>query len=218
MSKFIDLIGQRFNKLIVTEKVINNKNNRVKWLCLCNCGKTTVVNACDLKSGHTKSCGCLKKELFGTGVGSTKHGHTLLKTKSKTYSSWCNIIARCTNSNNPAYKDHGGRGITICERWTDKKNGFINFLEDMGEGPRGLSVDRIDNNLGYYKENCHWINSKDQSINKRNTRLETFNNKIQCRSIWEEEYNLPHGTLHRRIDKLGWSIEKALITPRKEIR
>lgn len=120
---------------------------------------------------------------------------------------------RCTNPKNPAYKNYGGRGITICERWLDKNNGFINFLEDMGECPKGCEIDRINNNLGYCKENCRWVTRYIQSRNKRNNKLFTYKGKIQILKDWAVEYKIKYKTLWMRIYSLKWSIEKALTTP-----
>jgi hypothetical protein len=93
-----------------------------------------------------------------------KHGHsTRIKGDSPTYSSWTNMWTRCTNTKRDKYKNYGGRGITVCEHW---KN-FENFLADMGERPEGLTLDRKDNELGYFKENCRWATSEEQSLNKQ---------------------------------------------------
>lgn len=209
-----NLIGQKFHRLAVIEYNGKNKQGNSLWKCICDCGKETIVIGSNLKRGNTKSCGCLKIEKIK--LANTTHGYSSGKRKSRTYRIWCGIQGRCKNITNPAYKDYGGRitPITICNRWDISKGGsFENFLEDMGECPKGLTLDRINNDLGYYQENCRWSTQKEQYRNTRNNKLETFNSKTQCRSAWEEEYNLPPGTLCRRIDKLCWSIEKALTTP-----
>jgi hypothetical protein len=146
-----------------------------------------------------------------------KHGHTKTTWQSKTYTAWKHMKHRCYNKNNPYYKDYGGRGITVCDRWI-VENGFINFLEDMGESPPGLSIDRIDNNLGYSKENCKWSTNKEQTRNKRNNRLIVFGGRTQCLASWAEERMISPKILKERLDKLGWSIKKALTTPVKEYR
>jgi len=113
-----------------------------------------------------------------------KHGHY----KDRTYQSWDHMIQRCTNPRYKQYKDYGGRGITICDRW--KK--FVNFLEDMGERPLKCSLDRIDNNNGYYKENCRWINTVTNNRNKRNNNLITHNGKTQCLITWANEMKMSY--------------------------
>jgi hypothetical protein len=119
------------------------------------------------------------------------------------------MITRCINPNNERYKDYGGRGITVCDRWLK----FENFLEDMGECPPGLTLDRIKNNLGYYHGNCHWTTPKQNNRNKRNNHLITFNGKTQCLSAWAEQLNISRTTLWCRINRYNWSIEKALTIP-----
>lgn len=115
----------------------------------------------------------------------------------KTYKSWAEMKQRCLNQNNTVYDYYGGRGITICDEWMD----FQKFLDDMGECPKGMSIDRIDNSKGYYAENCRWANKYQQARNKRNNRLIEFNGEIKPLSQWAEEYNLLVGTLWRRINK-----------------
>lgn len=201
MGRFIDLTGQKINRWSVLERA-PNRNHNTMWLCLCDCGNTKCVGGTALTSGHTKSCGCWRKEKI------TKHGLSA----SKTYGVWKHMVQRCTNTKTARYKDYGGR-ITICDRWNPKQGGsFKNFLEDMGECPPGLSLDRIDNNLGYYQENCRWISLQQQSFNKRNTVKIFYNNKEWCRAELARQFNLRPETLQNRINR-GMSIEEALNTP-----
>lgn len=104
------------------------------------------------------------------------------------------MIQRCNNKDNFQYNDYGGRGITVCDRWDINKGGsFENFLQDMGEKPKDKSLDRVDNNKlinGYSPENCKWSTRKEQSINKRNNKLYTYNNKTQCRKAWLDEIGI----------------------------
>ncbi len=206
MPKLIDLSGQKFGKLTVIVRITNVNSKQIKWLCDCDCGQTTTVQRGNLKNGHTQSCGCLRKEK-GI-VNNTQHGHYKNGQQPITYSSWAKVIQRCANSNNKDYHNYGGRGITMCKRWLK----FENFLEDMGEPPAGKSIDRIDNNKGYYKSNCRWATRKQQNRNKRNNRLITFNGKTQCLPAWAEETGINIRTLWSRINR-GWSTEKTLTTP-----
>jgi len=136
-----------------------------------------------------------------------KHGYT----RSKIYNIFNAMLNRCNNLNHEYYKNYGGRGITVCNRWSNKKNGFENFLEDMGKPPSAKhQIDRIDNNLGYYKENCHWVLSKNNNRNKRNNRFFTYNGKTQCLIDWAKEYKINYVTLWCRIYRHRWLIEKAL--------
>jgi hypothetical protein len=120
------------------------------------------------------------------------------------------MIQRCTNSNYTYYKDYGGRGIKVCDRWL---NSFEDFLADMREAPKGLSLDRIDNNGDYTPENCRWATIKEQCNNTRCNHLLTYNGKTQSISQWANELGTKWITLYKRINTYGWSVDRALSTP-----
>lgn len=154
-----NLTGKRFGLLSVLHAIGFDKTGRLKWLCLCDCGKQTVVLAKNLKSGNTLSCGCIKKH------NNLKHGQY----KSLTYNSWKSMIQRCTNQSHRYYPDYGGRGITVCQQWLES---FANFYADMGDRPdKRHTLDRIKVNKGYYKENCRWASLEVQASNKRPKRI-----------------------------------------------
>jgi hypothetical protein len=206
MSNFIDLTGKKFNKLVVIKPTGKSSDGHYEWLCKCDCGNEKIICGNSLKRGNTKSCGCLRRK--GNNV---KHGHTKNdagRTR-KTYNVWSSIIQRCTNQNDQHWKNYGGRGIIICDRW--KK--FKNFLDDMGEVPIGLQIDRIDNDGNYCKENCRWTTPKENSRNKRSNYMITFNKKTQCISAWAEETGINKRTIRERLVRGHWSINKALTTP-----
>ena len=117
------------------------------------------IAACELKSGKTKSCGCYDAERKRTET--VKHGFN----RTPTYVCWSNMLARCTNPKRRDFKNYGGRGISVCERWRS----FENFLADMGEKPPKLSLDRVDNDENYGPDNCRWATQKQQVLNRRNT-------------------------------------------------
>ncbi len=156
MGKLIDLMGQRFDRLMVIKRVDNDKWGQARWLCQCDCGQMLTVVGNDLRRHHTQSCGCLSRE--------QKKRHGLCA--SLIYCTWENMIQRCTNFKAINYKNYGGRGIKVCKRWLK----FENFLEDMGERPLGKTIDRIDNNQGYHKMNCRWATVQEQNKNKRSTK------------------------------------------------
>jgi len=213
MSKFIDLTGKRFGRLVIIQRVDNNKWRNIRWLCLCDCGNKKIVRIDHLKSGATKSCGCLRIEATkNRNVKNAKHGHTRGGKPSLTYASWKSINERCANPNNRYYDCYGGRGIKVCERWMK----FENFLEDMGEVPERYQIDRIDNNENYCKENCRWATPKQNSRNKRNNRLITHKGKTRCLAEWAEEFSINYRTLQWRLYH-DWSIAKALTTPVKKV-
>jgi hypothetical protein len=134
----------------------------------------------------------------------------------RAYEIWCGIRARCQNPNAPAYPNYGGRGITVCERWQR----FSNFFADMGEPPKGMTLERIDNDGSYCPKNCVWADRRTQGRNKRNNRLLTIDGETHPISVWAERAGLRYATVHQRIVK-GWSPEDAvklpLITRRKGI-
>jgi hypothetical protein len=206
MSTLKDITGLRFGRLVVLNRVPSVKNSR--WLCLCDCGQEKEVSAPGLKTGQIKSCGCLNKEL--ASIRNSKHGHTKNYTPTKAYISWCNMKRRCFDQSNKRFNRYGGRGITVCDRWV---NSFENFIEDMGEPPVGHSLERIDNNGNYCPENCRWASRSDQMKNRRNAVLITYNGKTQNLVDWANETGLKPDTIAARLNLYKWSVEKALTIP-----
>lgn len=196
----IDLTKQKFGRLVVLRTDGSDKWYDSFWLCKCDCGKEAVVRGGNLRNGHTQSCGCLQSEK------ATKHGHSSIRTP--TYRSWQSMKNRCLNSKYHLYKDYGGRGITVCERWMK----FENFLEDMSEAPTGYQIDRINNSGNYCKPNCRWVTPKQNCRNRRSNRLIVFRGKTQCLADWAEELNIKYTTLWSRLYKHGWSVEKTMTT------
>jgi hypothetical protein len=164
-----DITGLRFGRLLAVSPIgISEKkgNREVVWECLCDCGKKISVIGSPLRSGHTKSCGCLHIEAARElGLMSKTHG----KRRTKEYHIWSNVIQRCENKNSGSYHKYGGKGIYICQRW---RTSFDNFLKDMGNIPGDkTSIDRIDNKKGYEPGNCRWADWTEQARNKDLSRL-----------------------------------------------
>ena len=203
-----DLIGQKFGRLTPNKMIGLHKGRSCIWLCQCDCGNEKIVSSNSLVQGNVKSCGCLFKE-----GNNKKHGHAIKNKESKIYASWKSMIQRCTNKNNKRYKDYGGRGITICERWLK----FNNFLEDMGEKPKGLTLDRINNNRGYCKGNCKWSSYMSQMRNTRRNNLIIIDGQTMCVEDACKKYNIKSKTAHTRI-KRGWTTEEVFRTPARKRR
>lgn len=162
-NMFIDLTGQKFERLTVVKRAKGYIGKGSYWHCKCDCGNEIIVRAQSLKDGQTKSCGCLNKELAIKRF--TKHGHAQTEKQHPLYKAWVNMKTRCINPNSTGYEDYGGRGIRICQRWMDS---FENFLEDMGEKPSPMhTLDRIDVNGDYCPGNCRWATQTTQSRNQR---------------------------------------------------
>lgn len=201
--QFQDLEGRKFGRLTVMGYA--GKITLSNWFCRCDCGNITKVYAGSLKSGDTTSCGCFNKERVREVK--TTHGHNTKDKVSRTYRTWQNMLDRCKNPNSQQFKNYGGRGIQVCDRWQK----FENFLADMGEKPNGLSLDRKDNDLGYFKENCRWATIVEQNNNKRTNRYLTFKRKTQTFAQWEHELGFNPSTIKNRLYS-GWSVEKTLTT------
>jgi len=205
---FQDLENKKFGKLIVIG-FAERKNKLTCWYCKCDCGKIIKAYTNDLTTGDTTSCGYFKKEALR--IRRTTHAHSIDRKNrgpSRTYITWQAMLNRCYNSNNKSFDYYGGRGIKVCERW--KK--FENFLEDMGERPTGLSLDRTDNEDDYYKENCQYADKITQCNNRRSNHLLNYKDKIQNITQWSKELNIGANVIRKRL-RDGWSIERALTEP-----
>jgi hypothetical protein len=205
-NRAIDVTGQRFGRLVVVSRA-NVRKGYAAWNCVCDCGANVVASGSNLRNGQTRSCGCLRRET--TASRSLTHGHSVGYAYTGTYSSWCNIKARCLNPQHKNYARYGGRGITVCERWRDS---FQSFLEDMGEKPAGAWVERVDNERGYEPGNCVWATPREQNNNRRDSRFLELNGHKQTMAQWARELGLTVGTLFSRLDR-GWSVERALTEP-----
>ena len=198
-----DYTGMTFGMLLVLgEAQRTNKDRRV--LVRCECGKEKTAKLDNIKNGHTKSCGCLKVSSAALRI---KHGYARQgKRGSSLYSIYRDMRTRCENSNYKEFYLYGGRGINVCQRW---RNGFIYFLEDMGERPQGMTIERIDVNADYSPSNCKWATQIEQANNKRNSVFLTYNGETLTIAQWSIKLKINAGTLYSRNSK-GYSVENIL--------
>lgn len=197
----IDITGQRFGKLVALKDVGSNGNN-ILWKCKCDCGNNIIVPSSRLRSGNTKSCGCLQI------ASVTTHG----KSKTRLYRIWHGMKTRCNLVQDKRYKDYGGRGIKVFHEWDTNFLSFYNWAIANGYKDN-LSIDRIDNNGNYCPENCRWASAKQQMNNTRYNHLVEYNNEVKTVREWAKTLNIPEQRLYHRLND-GWPIKDALTKPK----
>jgi len=195
------MINNKFGRLTVLKFAGKSKGNLL-YECRCDCGNIVIKRGSHLRRHEVKSCGCFRKDKAYENIGRPKtHGQS----KTPTYRSWTAMKFRCLNSNHIAYPQYGGRGITVCQRWLR----FENFLADMGERPVDMTLDRINVDGDYCAENCRWAYPKDQSRNRRNNHLLTFNGQRRTITEWSEISGIKKTTIRERLNR-GWTTKQAL--------
>jgi hypothetical protein len=200
MSVLNDHTGKQFGHWIVIKRATTSPHGDARWFCKCICGKEKTLYGFHLKSGGTKSCGCLRYEANGG------HGATRNKKETVEYRTWKNVIARCYNPKRKGFKYYGGRGIKVCDKWL---NNYKYFLADMGLKPSSeYSIERIDVNGNYEPSNCKWATKVEQNRNKRNNRTYTFNGKTMVMQDWAKYLGISPSQMSIRL--ADWPIEKAL--------
>lgn len=208
MSKPLNLLGQKFGRLVVIERAENNKHGQTRWKCKCDCGKFTVVAASDLKNGKIKSCGCLSHEL--TAKRSTKHGLRY----TPNYKRWLHIKDRCLNPHNKDFNRYGGRGIKIYEEWVDDFKAFHDYVSILPHfGEKGYSLDRIDNDGNYEPNNLRWATKKQQANNREVKSVIEFNGEKFTLKQIAKKIGIGLSSIHRRI-KRGDTMQELFRPPR----
>lgn len=199
MGSFIDLTGKKFNKLTVISRAESRRQPSGKlvtyWNCKCDCGNAAIVKGCNLKDGHTVSCGC----------SHIKHGYA---NKERLYETWKNMKRRCYDHKNKRYEQYGGRGIIVCKEWLDD---YINFRTwAMANGYNDtLTIDRINVNGNYEPGNCRWSTMREQQNNVTRNRILEYNGNRKTMAEWAKEYNILYSKFNKRI-QMGWNIEKII--------
>lgn len=182
-----------------------------KWDCLCDCGKIVSVRTDELKRGRTRSCGCLQRKI--TIERNYVHG----KSNTRLYYVWQKIKKRCYNPNDKAYKDYGGRGITVCDEWCESFSAFEDWALNNGYDPAlsgtQCSIDRINNNEGYTPENCRWVDYSEQSKNRRFCHYISFNGETHTLTDWAKIIGISRSALNNRILYSNMTLEEALTIP-----
>lgn len=205
----IEYVGHRFGKLRVLA-VAKSNGLRSRLLCWCDCGSKHVAFTSSIKTGTTKSCGCIRRKRAGDLTRT--HGHAYLNGKpTKEYTAWRAMKSRCNLPGDISYRNYGGRGIRVCEEWQDS---FETFLRDVGAAPsRFHSIDRIDHNGHYGPDNTRWATQKEQCNNKRNNTMLTHDGVTLTATEWAQRVGFggPEPIYNRLAD--GWSVERALLTP-----
>jgi hypothetical protein len=167
MSQRVEMVGKRFGRLVITgfkPYTFPRGRTQPRYICQCDCGNKTQAFRSNLTSGNVSSCGCFRSEemrRLHTKHGDTQNGGP----HAPEYRVWHGMICRCELRSDKKYADYGGRGITVCKRW---RSDYRNFLADMGRRPSPKhSIDRIDNDRGYYPGNCRWATLSEQNLNRR---------------------------------------------------
>lgn len=205
MSRSIDLVGKQFGRLTVLHEAGRDKHSNALWQCECSCGVIKTYIASKLRSGTTRSCGCLHNE----ELRQRKITHNMTNTAE--YEAWRGMIKRCTNPNCKSFKDYGARGIKICEEWLSS---FVAFYNSVGPKPTPAhEIDRINNNGNYEPGNCKWSISKEQCNNMRRNHKIVFNGESMNIGQWATKLGINVRTLRNRLIRNNWPIEKAFTEP-----
>lgn len=200
MTAKLNLIGQTFGRLTVISEG-PKQSGKIRWVCLCSCGKTKVVTRSNLTSGHTQSCGC--RQVDSAREMATKHGGS----STRLFRIWSKMRERCSYARGVRWSRYGGRGISVCDEWKEFSS-FRDWALSNGYADN-LSIDRIDINGNYEPSNCRWVTAKEQARNTSTNAV--FGGK--CIAEWAEETGIKQGTLRARLCVSKWPLSKAISKP-----
>lgn len=210
-GKIANLEGLRFGKLVVSGRH-GSRRGRMYWICQCDCGGIIIRNTTDLLTRNITSCRCAWK--------SGPHRHTSGGKITLTYSSWKSMVARCTQPSAPGFDHYQKRGIGLCSRWhtgEGDSSGFQCFLADMGERPsRRHTIERDNNDLGYFSDNCSWATRRAQANNRMTNKYIDYRGERLTFAQAGRLAGLERWVIRDRLIK-GWSIEKTMTTPCRHI-
>lgn len=224
MSRFIDMTGwkmwehgipdSRWTVIEAAKDIVQPNGKQIKmWKCICRCGVVKEVNGTNLRSGNSKSCGCLsieksKNNTFGNS-SFNRHGAS----GTRLYYEWTHIKARCYNINTRNYNDYGGRGIIMCDEWSHSFESFRDWALANGYTDE-LTIDRIDVNGNYEPSNCRWATNQEQANNKRNNIVVEIDGERKTLKQWCDIYNKDYVRVHSRIKYSHWDIMDAIFLPK----
>ena len=210
-KRVLNMAGERYNRLLVIS-FSHTKQGRAHWNVRCLCGGMHIVPRHHLRSGHTGSCGQCglsgqrgPKPTLPKGVSLVKY-RDLIKTRA--YRTWSHMKNRCQKVKGPNYENYAKRGITVCDEWKI----FANFYRDMGDPPKGMTLDRKDNNKGYNKANCRWATHREQANNVRSNVRLTYEEQTMTVAQWSRLTGIAYGVIITRHHK-GWTPDKIFNTP-----
>lgn len=209
MPKAMDLTGMRSGRLVAIEDVGKSRQGKRLWKCICDCGCEIVTISVSLANGKTRSCGCLHRDVVSEIArnGNRERFATHGLTGTPEHQVWLSMIKRCRNLRSVQYPDYGGRGIAVCDRWSES---FESFLEDMGTRPTSKhTIDRIDNDGNYEPGNCRWATMTEQARNRRSNRLFEIGGEVKCLVEWCEQFRVNYPAVWFRL-RGGQTIEQAL--------
>lgn len=213
----IDLTGQRFGRLVVVGYA-ETKRRKAYWNCQCDCGAIKLVSSSSLKTGHSNSCGCMKREQ--TVTRNTKHGHARRGLKGRWYVVWNGIMARCHSEKHPDYPRYGGRGIVVCEEWRDAAN-FIAWCEAQEPVPIDLSIDRYPNGDGpYAPNNCRFATDGEQVRNRSmSIWVDIHGERLVLKDAIAKYGAVSYSCAKVRVRERGFTpIDAVLVAPHSRIR